>query len=122
MAHSPRHYAELGRLVAGARALPRAELRERYAAGFMAGLRPIATPRRQVNVLQHVLGYFRERLDVADRRELARLVEDYGNGLLPLIVPITLVRHHVARLGIAYLAGQVYLEPHPKELMLRNRV
>lgn len=122
MAHSPKDYAALGRLVAGASALPRAELRARYAAGFMAGLRPIATPRRQVNVLQHVLGYFRERLDLADRRELARLVEDYGRGLLPLIVPITLVRHHVARLGIAYLAGQVYLEPHPKELMLRNRV
>ncbi len=58
----------------------------------------------------------------SDRRELAESVEDYGRGLVPLIVPITLVRHHVRRLDVAYLAGQVYLEPHPKELMLRNRV
>jgi uncharacterized protein YbgA (DUF1722 family) len=88
----------------------------------MTALAHPATPRRHVNVLQHVLGHFRRRLDIADRRELAALVEDYRRGLVPLIVPITLVRHHVHRLGLAYLAGQVYLEPHPKELMLRNRV
>ncbi len=68
------------------------------------------------------MGYFRGLLDDRDRRELAQLIEDYGSGLLPLIVPITLIRHHVRRHGIAYLEGQVYLQPHPKELMLRNRV
>ena len=73
-------------------------------------------------MLQHVLGFFRDGLDVASRHELAALIEDYRRGLVPLVVPITLVRHHVRRLGVAYLAGQVYLEPHPKELMLRNRV
>lgn len=122
LSHSPRHYAELGRLVADAKGLGRAAVRERYEQGFMDALRHLATPRRQVNVLQHVLGYFRRLLDERDRRELAALVDDYGSGLLPLIVPITLIRHHVDRLGIEYLAGQVYLEPHPKELMLRNRV
>jgi uncharacterized protein YbgA (DUF1722 family) len=122
MAHSPKHYASLGRLVAGATELPRAELAERYAREFMEALRHHATARRNVNVLQHVCGYFKKRLDDADRREVAQLIEDYGRGLLPLVVPITLVRHHVARLRIDYLAGQVYLEPHPKELMLRNRV
>lgn len=122
MAHSQKHYAELGRLVAGARDLAREELRDRYERGFMEALRHHATARRNVNVLQHVCGYFKKRLDEADRREVAHLIEDYGRGLLPLIVPITLVRHHVARLRIEYLAGQVYLEPHPKELMLRNRV
>jgi len=122
LSHSPRRYAELGRLVAEAKGIGRAALRERYVEGFMDALRHLATPRRQVNVLQHVLGYFRRHLDERDRRELAELVEDYGRGLVPLIVPITLIRHHVNRLGVAYLAGQVYLEPHPRELMLRNRV
>lgn len=122
LSHSPRHYAELGRLVAAAKELGRAAVQERYREGFMAALRHLATPRRQVNVLQHVMGYFRGRLDERDRRELAALIEDYGRGLVPLIVPITLIRHHVARLEIGYLAGQVYLDPHPKELMLRNRV
>jgi len=122
LSHSPKHYAELGRLVAGAQGLAPAALRERYVEGFMDALRHLATPRRQVDVLQHVLGYFRRRLDERDRRELAALVEGYGRGLVPLVVPITLIRHHVARLGVESLAGQVYLEPHPKELMLRNRV
>jgi uncharacterized protein YbgA (DUF1722 family)/uncharacterized protein YbbK (DUF523 family) len=122
MAHSPRHYRELGRLVAGAGALPPAALRDRYATGFTDGLRHEATPRRNVNVLHHVLGQLRRRLDAADRAELRALIEDYGRGLVPLVVPIALVRHHVRRLDVAYLAGQVYLEPHPKELMLRNHV
>ena len=122
LSHSPRHYRALGRLVAEARAHPRPTVRQGYALGFMEALRHLATPRRQVNVLQHVLGHLRTRLDAADRHELRALIEDYGRGLVPLVVPITLVRHHVARLGLDDLAGQVYLEPHPKELMLRNRV
>jgi len=122
MAHSPKDYAALGRLVANAKGLPRAELRERYATDFMEALRPIATPRRHVNVLHHVVGHFKRLLDARDRHELVALIDDYARGLVPLIVPITLIRHHVNRLGVAYLAGQVYLEPHPKELMLRNRV
>ena len=88
----------------------------------MDALRHLATPRRHVNVLQHVVGFLRKGLDDAARRELAALIDDYGRGLVPLVVPITLVRHHVRRLDAAYLAGQVYLEPHPRELMLRNRV
>jgi uncharacterized protein YbgA (DUF1722 family) len=122
LAHAPKPYAALGRLVAAVKHTPRAALRARYEAGFMDALRQPATRRRHVNVLQHVLGFFRERLDAADRRELAALVDDYGRGLVPLVVPITLVRHHVARAGVAWLAEQVYLDPHPKELMLRNHV
>lgn len=122
LSHAPKDYAELGRLVAEAKQRGPALVRERYAQGFMAALRQFATPRRHVEVLQHMAGSFRGQLDDPDRREVAALIEDYARGLLPLIVPITLIRHHVRRLGIAYLEGQVYLEPHPKELMLRNRV
>jgi uncharacterized protein YbgA (DUF1722 family) len=68
------------------------------------------------------MGFFTERLSAAERRELVELIGDYARGLVPLIVPITLVKHHVARLGVAYVADQVYLSPHPKELMLRNHV
>jgi uncharacterized protein YbgA (DUF1722 family)/uncharacterized protein YbbK (DUF523 family) len=122
LAHSPRVYAALGRIVASARSLDRRELRERYEREFMNALAKIVSPARHVNVLQHIAGYFREYLDSDSRRELANLIEDYRRGLLPLIVPITLMRHYVRRFGVAYLAGQVYLEPHPKELMLRNHV
>jgi len=122
LAHSPQRYAALGRLVAEARAHRRATLRAAYQRGFMEALQSMATTRRHLNVLHHVLGHLRRRLDALDRRELLGLIDDYGAGLVPLVVPITLVRHHVARLELDYLAGQVYLEPHPKELMLRNRV
>jgi uncharacterized protein YbgA (DUF1722 family)/uncharacterized protein YbbK (DUF523 family) len=120
MAHSPKAYETLGRLVAGAKAVPRGELRERYEAEFMRALGAMATTKRHVNVLLHIVGHFRGQLDDDSRRELLSVIDDYRRGLVPLIVPITLIRHHVRRFGVAYLRGQVYLEPHPKELMLRN--
>ncbi len=122
MAHSPRRYRELGRLVAGARRLPRTELRERHAKEFMTVLESPATPARHLNVLLHIVGYLRAELDTASRAELLALVDDYRAGFVPLVVPITLIRHHARRLAVAYLQRQSYLEPHPKELMLRNHV
>jgi len=122
MAHSPEAYRALGRLVAGIKQRERAELRERYEAAFMAALAKRATPGRNTNVLQHMAGYLRDGTTAADRAELAEAVHDYRRGLVPLVVPLTLVRHHARRLGEAYLLGQLYLEPHPKELMLRNHV
>jgi uncharacterized protein YbgA (DUF1722 family)/uncharacterized protein YbbK (DUF523 family) len=122
MAHSPQLYADLGRLVAGAKAVSRPALRASYQAQFMSALEVMATPKRQVNVLQHILGYFTDRLDSAARRELIDLIEEYRRGMLPLVVPLTLLRHHVRQFAIAYLQAQTYLDPHPKELMLRNHV
>ena len=95
---------------------------ESYGAAFMAALKVPARRGRHANVLQHMLGYFREVLEVADRRELETTVKDYQRGLVPLVVPLTIFRHHVRRHGVAYLADQVYLDPDPKELMLRNHV
>ena len=122
LAHSPATYKTLGLLVAHAAERPRSEMQGAYAEAFMRGMGTIATPRKHVNVLQHMLGYFRDVLDDVSRGELAQSIADYQKGLLPLVVPVTLFRHHVRQCGIAYLAGQTYLEPHPKELMLRNHV
>jgi len=122
MAHRPQTYRELGRLVAQAKQTPQDELRTTYERDFMTGLKAIATVHRNTNVLQHIAGYFRKTLDEPDRTELHRLIEDYRNGLVPLVVPVTLIRHHVRRVSVAYLEGQTFLEPHPRELMLRNHV
>ena len=122
MAHSPEAYRELGRLVARARDIRRPDFERRYTKMFMAALTVIATPRRHVNVLQHMAGYFKNQLDADSKRELAAAIDDYRHGLVPLVVPITLLRHHVRVHGTAYLEGQHYLAPHPKELMLRNHV
>ena len=122
MAHSPRAYKSLGQLVAGAKSMPHAELRLRYEAEFMAALSEAATTRRQTNVLQHIAGYLRPHLDKDSQKELHAQIEDYRRGLVPLIVPVTLIRYFLRRVPIPYLSGQLYLEPHPKELMLRNHV
>jgi uncharacterized protein YbgA (DUF1722 family)/uncharacterized protein YbbK (DUF523 family) len=120
MAHSPAAYKALGPLVAGAKAMGRAELRGAYCEGVMHALQQPATRGKHANVLQHMAGYVSEALDAADRAELASTIDDYRKGLVPLVVPVTLLRHHVRRQDVAYLLGQVYLDPHPRELLLRN--
>jgi len=122
LAHSTPAYTRLGRMVAEARAAERALLRSQYTAGFMDALTTIATPKRHTNMLHHMVGYFKETLDASSRAELLASIEDYRLGLVPLVVPITLLRHHVRVHDVRYLEEQIYLAPHPKELMLRNHV
>ena len=122
LAHSPQMYEELGRLVATAKTLTRGDVETRYRELFMDALAKMATARKHTNVLQHMLGHFKELLDADEKQELLGTVEDYRLGLVPLVVPLTLIKHHVRRRHVEYLAGQVYLDPHPKELMLRNHV
>ena len=120
MAHAPEGYRRLGRLVATPGQQRRGELERGYAEEFMGTMAVIATRRRHTNVLQHMAGYFKKRLDAASKAELQSTIDDYRHGLIPLIVPITLLQHHVRVHNVEYLAGQLYLQPHPKELMLRN--
>jgi uncharacterized protein YbgA (DUF1722 family)/uncharacterized protein YbbK (DUF523 family) len=120
MAHSPAAYKALGPLVARAKGMDRAALRAGYFTGVMRALEQPATRGRHANVLQHMAGYVSDALDPADREELRATIDDYRRSLVPLIVPVTLLRHHVRRQGLSYLQGQVYLDPHPRELLLRN--
>lgn len=120
LSHSPKHYTALGRLVAGAKGLPARTLTERYGTLFMEGLAVQATARKHANVLQHILGYLKRDLGPADKTEALAVIDDYRRGLLPLVAPLTLLRHHLARVSVPYILDQVYLAPHPKELMLRN--
>jgi uncharacterized protein YbgA (DUF1722 family)/uncharacterized protein YbbK (DUF523 family) len=122
MAHSPEAYQRLGRLVGRAKGVRPSELETQYTTGFMTALTATATVRRHTNVLQHMVGYFKDQLDRASKAELLAAIEDYRLALVPLIVPVTLLRHYVRIHNVSYLAGQLYLEPHPKELMLRNHV
>ncbi|MBM4383569.1 MAG: DUF1722 domain-containing protein [Deltaproteobacteria bacterium] len=122
LAHSPEAYRSLGRLVAAAKSHGRAELRDAYERGFMDGLASRATRGRNVNVMEHCIGYLRDRVEAPVRASIAHTIADYQAGLTPLIVPVTMLRHYVQQLGIEYLAQQTYLDPHPKELMLRNHV
>jgi uncharacterized protein YbgA (DUF1722 family) len=121
LAHSTDGYRALGRLVAQAKTLARAELRARYEAGFMATLAKPTTPGRHANVLMHLAGHLKAELDAGDKQELLGLIEEQRHGRLPLIVPLTLLAHHARRHGASYLLGQTYLNPRIEELRLRNR-
>jgi uncharacterized protein YbgA (DUF1722 family)/uncharacterized protein YbbK (DUF523 family) len=122
LAHSPKDYRAIGRLVGEQKAQRPPALVAAYGAAFMEALAVRATTAKHVNVLQHLAGFCREHLDARDRRELADVIDDYRRLLVPLVVPLTLLRHHIERHQIGYVQGQTYLSPHPKELMLRNHV
>ncbi len=122
LAHSPRHYSELGRLVARQKSLPPSDLKEEYGRKLMEGLAVRTTTKKHTNVLHHILGFLHESLSRDDREDILRVVEDYRNELIPLVVPLTLIGHYVKKHHIQYIEQQVYLSPHPKELMLLNHV
>jgi uncharacterized protein YbgA (DUF1722 family)/uncharacterized protein YbbK (DUF523 family) len=122
MSHSARHLAELGRLVSAPNAFPRAELLARYFLVLMDGLKLIATRKKHTNVLQHMAGYFKKVLPPPEKQELLAVIGQYHEGLVPLIVPVTLINHYVRKYNESYLENQYYLDPHPLELMLRNHV
>ena len=123
MARNQAGMRRLGRLLgeSGKKDDPR-ELAQAYLAGMTEVMRRPATRRGHTNVLFHLAGFVTDRIDDGDRRELIESIDRYRAGQLPLIVPVTLIRHHMRRLEVDYLRDQVYLEPHPQELMLLNHV
>jgi uncharacterized protein YbgA (DUF1722 family) len=117
------HYTKIARRVAGAGNRDWDELTAEYGAMLMEGLAVMGTRGKHVNVLQHLMGYLKRDLSDEDKKELLGLIEDYRRGLVPLIVPLTLLKHHLNRYPVPeWVHQQVYLHPYPKELMLRNHV
>ena len=122
LSHDRKHYEEMGRLVAGAKTFPIGTLYRKYEEIFMATLAHKATPKKCADVLSHMMGYFREMLSTTEKQEMIEVIDQYRLRLVPLVVPVTLIRHYVRKYDVAYLARQVFLHPHPVELMLRNHV
>jgi uncharacterized protein YbgA (DUF1722 family)/uncharacterized protein YbbK (DUF523 family) len=122
LSHSPKHYQMMGKLVAKAKEIPIKELYQQYQAILMESLYLKTSPKKNANVLQHMMGYFREQLSSDEKQELLEVIENYRQEYTPLIVPITLIQHYVRKYDQPYLKEQVYLHPHPSELQLRNHV
>jgi uncharacterized protein YbgA (DUF1722 family)/uncharacterized protein YbbK (DUF523 family) len=122
LAHSDPHYRKLGRIVATIKRSGVSDSYLEYGRLFMEGLSIHATAKKHCNVLHHMMGYFSERLTPAERQELIGLIGDFRRSLVPLIVPLTLVRHYVNKYTVSVLQAQVYLQPSPKELLLLNHV
>ena len=122
LAHHPQHCEALGQLIGQAHRHRPKELADRYGELFMKALAVKPTVRKHVNVFQHILGYFKERLAAHEKTELLDVIGDYHHGLTPLVVPLTLIKHYTRIFDVRYIREQIYLNPHPKELMLRNHV
>jgi len=122
MSHSQKHYGVLGKIVAGAKKAKRDALHQQYITTLMDGLSLPTTVKKNTNVLQHMAGYFKAQLSRDEKQELQEVIEQYRRELVPLIVPVTLLKHFVRKYNVDYLKRQYYLSPHPAELMLRNHV
>lgn len=120
MAHGTEQYRLLGQMIAEAGKRPLRQLADAYAMLLMQTLRRRATARRHTNVLMHIMGYLKNQLSSADKQELLELIDDYRQGRVPRIVPITLLKHHFRKHPDDYIAGQSYLNPDPLELKLRG--
>jgi uncharacterized protein YbgA (DUF1722 family)/uncharacterized protein YbbK (DUF523 family) len=122
LAHSELHYRKLGRIVAEAKQSPIGAAYEQYSRLFMEALAHHATAKKHRNVLEHMMGYFSKELSKEERKELLELMNDFRRQLIPLVVPLALFHHYVKKYKVSYLENQIYLQPSPKELMLRNHV
>jgi len=122
LSHSPKHYQAMGRLVAGAKGMPMEEVHENYEGFLMEALRLKTTVKKNANVLQHMMGYFKKQLSSDEKQELLEIINQYRQQYVPLIVPMTLMNHYVRKYDQSYLKEQYYLNPHPVELQLRNHV
>ncbi len=122
MAHSPKHYRTMGRLVAHSNRENINDTYDQYEISLMAALSLQTTMKKNINVLQHVLGYFKKQLTSDEKKEMLEILNEYRNGNLPLIVPITMANHYVRKYDQPYLKGQFFLNPHPLHLQLRTHV
>lgn len=120
MAHSPEHYRLCGKITGSLTKTNLKETQARYLEAMTEGLKRIATQKKNYNVLQHILGYFKNNLTHEEKMETLEIMENYKKGLIPLIVPVTLLNHYINKYKEPYLKEQFYLNPHPIELKLRN--
>ena len=122
MAHDVEGYRALGRFVARAGRRVSQETGREYIRRLMESLKRPATPARHANVLMHLMGYLKKRLDSADKVELLELIHAYRRGETPFAAPLILLRHHFRRFPDPYVEQQIYLQPDPRELLLRGGV
>ena len=122
MSHNQTATSRLGRIVAALNSTNLKELQNQYFEELMTVLQRKPTVKRHCNVLAHIMGYFKDELTHDEKEEILEVIEEFRNGLIPLIVPITLMNHFVRKYDKEYLKIQVYLKPHPSELKLRNHV
>ncbi len=122
MAHSQEKLRDLGRLVASIGTADLKEIAEEYSRLLLQTLRLKKTVKKEHNVLLHIMGYFKKLIMPEEKQELLELLDQYYRETVPLIVPVTMLRHYARKYRVSYLEGQWYLNPYPMELKLQNHV
>ncbi|WP_426234369.1 YbgA family protein [Pseudomonas sp. TWP3-2] len=122
MANNPLQYKALGKLLGNMALSDPQELGPRYFSELMAALKKCATRGTHSNVLQHISGYLKQAISAEDKEEVQHVIGQYRLGIVPLVVPLTLLKHHFRQHPDPYIAQQVYLQPHPENLSLRNAI
>ncbi len=122
LAHSPRHYYQMGPMVAEAGSRDLGEMAPEYERLLMDALAKPATKQRQVNTLHHLCGFLKEELDKDEKAELLDIIDQYRQGIVPIVAPLTLLSAHLRRIQHPWVTQQVYLSPYPRELGLRSHV
>jgi len=119
MAHNYEAYRSLGNLLGTFDGEDIQTLADEYILGLMTALKKPASRKNNANTLMHLQGYFKKSLSKIEKQELRDAIDEYRQGLVPLYVPLTLIKHHLKVHPNEYLAKQVYLDPYPNELKLR---
>ena len=122
MAHHPEQYKILGNMLGNLGKNDPREIAPQYFSELMKALKKCATRRTHTNVLQHISGYLKQSISPEDKQEVQYLIGQYLHGIVPLIVPLTLLKHHFRLHPDPYISRQVYLQPHPENLSLRNAI
>ncbi|RBJ78051.1 DUF1722 domain-containing protein [Pseudomonas sp. MWU12-2534b] len=122
MAHHPVQYKTLGNLLGSMGKSDPNLIGPRYFSELMAALSKCATRGTHSNVLLHLSGYLKQAISSADKQEVQHVIGQYRHGIVPLVVPLTLLKHHFRQHPDPYIAQQLYLQPHPESLSLRNAI
>jgi len=122
LSHSPRHYHKIGRLLAHLKDKTVEQLKEEFISAFMQGLSIVSSTKNHANALLHMQGYFKKYLSPEEKQELSKLIHAYRQGQVPLITPVTLLKHHLSLYKVKYLSSQKYFSPYPYSLGLRNHI
>lgn len=122
MAHQVSSYYAIGRYLANMRERDLQISCDEFFKMFMQALSHQATRRGNTNVMMHLRGYLKKIITPLEKQEISHLIESYHAGLVPIVVPLTLLKHHLLKLDNPYLKTQTFWSPYPEKLGLRNHI
>lgn len=122
MAYSPAHYRLAGKLLGNMQGRDLQEVKEELYGIMFDGFSILSSRERQTNALMHIQGYFKKFLHGEEKQELSNVIGKYHRGVLPLSVPVTLLKHHLLKHPDRYLSAQKYFMPYSDDYGLRNHL